>query len=154
MGHLKLTTASVALALGLGACAQTPTGPHVQVLPAQGKPFEVFAQEQATCKQYAADQVSGQAENANERAVATTLIGGSLRPNGRASTLAAQGPALKGEAAVAEAVLVGRLSNSGRRSVASTGWESGVQASRRGFRRCIDRVEDLKRQRSLSVSSR
>ena len=53
-----------------------------------------------------------------------------------------------------ETTWVGRLSNRGRRSVASTGWDGGMQASRRGFRRCIDRVEDHKRQRSLSGSPR
>ena len=78
MRNLRFTSVGLVMALGLGACAQTPAGPHVQVLPAQGKPFEVFAQEQTMCKQYAADQVNGQAQNANERAVATTVIGAAL----------------------------------------------------------------------------
>ena len=78
MRYLKHTSATVLLALGLAACAETPAGPRVQVLPAQGKPFEVFAQEQAYCKQYAADQVNGQAQNANEKALVETVIGAAL----------------------------------------------------------------------------
>ena len=78
MKQVRYTSAAVILALGLGACAETPLGPHVQVLPAQGKPFEVFAQEQSMCKQYAADEVRGQAQNANEKAIAETVIGAAL----------------------------------------------------------------------------
>ena len=72
----------VALGLGLVAalsgCAQTPAGPTVQVLPAPGKPFDQFQQEQIYCKEIARQEVSGQAENANERALAGTLIGAAL----------------------------------------------------------------------------
>jgi len=53
-------------------------GPRVQVMPGPNKPFEVFQQDQAICKQYASDQVTGQAENANERAVGTALLGGTV----------------------------------------------------------------------------
>jgi len=62
----------------LSACAQTPMGPRVQVMPGQNKPFEVFQQDQAVCKQYATEQVNGQAENANERGLGTALVGGAL----------------------------------------------------------------------------
>jgi len=47
-------------------------------MPAANKPFEVFQQDQATCKQFAAEQVSGQADSANERAIGTGLLGGVL----------------------------------------------------------------------------
>jgi len=60
--------------LFLEGCAATPMGPTVQVMPGQNKPFDQFAQEQESCKQYATQQVGGQAENANERAVGTALL--------------------------------------------------------------------------------
>jgi uncharacterized protein YcfJ len=66
-----------ALAL-LEGCAGTPAGPTVQVMPAPNKPFEVFQQDQAVCKQYASQQVQGEAEAANERAVGGTLLGAGL----------------------------------------------------------------------------
>jgi hypothetical protein len=40
----------------LGGCATLPTGPSVMVLPAPGKPFEQFQAEDATCRQWAAQQ--------------------------------------------------------------------------------------------------
>ena len=73
---------AVACASLAAACATEPTGPTVQVLPAQNKPFEVFQQEQATCKQYASDQIAGKVDAANERglgaAVLTTALGAGL----------------------------------------------------------------------------
>lgn len=61
-------------AMLLCSCASTPVGPTVQVLPGQAVPFEVFQQEQDTCKQYAASQVEGQADRANASAVGTALL--------------------------------------------------------------------------------
>lgn len=68
----------VAAAFLLGACASTPMGPTVQVLPSPSKPFEVFQQDQVDCKQYAQAQVSGQADAANQKAVGTAVIGAAL----------------------------------------------------------------------------
>ena len=70
---------SAALALSvavlLEACAAPPLGPTVQVLPAQNKPFEVFQQDQAVCTQYAASQVQGQAQRANNTAIGGAVLG-------------------------------------------------------------------------------
>ena len=83
----RLSTPLKALGLAcaaslLAACATEPMGPTVQVLPAQNKPFEVFQQDQAVCKQYASQQVAGQADAANNRgvgaAVLTTALGAGL----------------------------------------------------------------------------
>ena len=72
----------VVLGLLLSACAQTPLGPTVQVMPGPGKSFDAFAYDQATCKQFATDTVAGQAQNANTRAVGaaalTTVLGAGL----------------------------------------------------------------------------
>ena len=68
---------SGAAALGrpLSACAQTPMGPTVQVMPGPGKSFEAFTFDQAGCKQFAEGSVAGQAQNANNRAVGAAAIG-------------------------------------------------------------------------------
>lgn len=72
----------------LAACATLPTGPTVAVMPAPGKPFEVFAQEERQCRAYAAgnsvdgNQAAGSSLAANMAlgtvvgAAAGTLIGG------------------------------------------------------------------------------
>lgn len=75
MQFKQLLASSLAIAVALGACAAPPPGPSVQVMPAPNKPFEVFAADQGDCKQYAQQQVSGQAQAANNQAVGTAVIG-------------------------------------------------------------------------------
>lgn len=81
---MRLKTASAFLlpALLLSACAETPMGPSVMVLPQQGKPYAVFAQEQNFCRSQAQMAVNGQAERQNHRAIlgglATTALGAGL----------------------------------------------------------------------------
>jgi len=78
MRGLKTVAASLSVIIALAGCAETPMGPRVRVLPAANKPFEVFQQDEATCRQYATDQVAGEAEHANEKAIGTTLLGAAL----------------------------------------------------------------------------
>jgi len=61
-------------ALLLASCATAPMGPTVQVMPGPNKPFQIFTSEQAACKDYAASQVKGQADAANQNAIGTALI--------------------------------------------------------------------------------
>lgn len=68
-------TGAAVFGLLLAGCAQTPMGPTVQVMPGPGKPFEAFQYDQASCKQFAEQSVSGQAQNANTRAVGAAAIG-------------------------------------------------------------------------------
>jgi hypothetical protein len=49
-------------------------GPTIQVLPGRGKSFDTFQADQAGCKTYAANQVKGQADAANNRAVGAALL--------------------------------------------------------------------------------
>jgi hypothetical protein len=82
MQRNKAIAAILGPVLLLAACAQTPLGPTVAVMPAPGKPFDVFQGDQLLCKQYAEGQVAGQAENANMRAFGaaalTTVLGAGL----------------------------------------------------------------------------
>ncbi len=74
--------AAVVSLIALSACATMPTGPMVRVMPGPNKPFEVFVQDQNQCKAYAYQQVAGQAEQENNKAVGaailTTAIGAAL----------------------------------------------------------------------------
>jgi hypothetical protein len=74
--------ASACLAVMLAGCAQTPMGPTVQVMPGPGKSFDMFQADQANCKGYAASQVQGQADAANQQAVGagvlSTVLGAGL----------------------------------------------------------------------------
>jgi hypothetical protein len=54
----------------LSACAVTPTGPSVMVLPGVGKPFDQFQADDMACRQYAQTQTSvpsGEAGRALQR---------------------------------------------------------------------------------------
>ncbi len=66
----------------LGACAQTPMGPTVQVLPGPNKSFAAFQNDQAICRQFAQQAVADQAQGANLRglgvAALTTALGAGL----------------------------------------------------------------------------
>lgn len=73
-GHFVVSAAILATLAGLAGCASTPLGPSVQVMPGRGKTFETFQVDQAACKAYAGDQVKGQAEAANNRAVGAALL--------------------------------------------------------------------------------
>ena len=53
MRLMKLPAAMLAPVLLLSACASEPLGPTIPVMPAPGKPFDVFQEDQALCKQNA-----------------------------------------------------------------------------------------------------
>ena len=48
----------IALSLSnVSACATIPSGPSVTVVPARGKPFELFQQEDALCRRWADQRI-------------------------------------------------------------------------------------------------
>jgi hypothetical protein len=62
----------------LSGCASPPMGPTALIMPASGKPFAVFAQEQAMCKQFADGEVAGGATMANLKEFGTAAISTAL----------------------------------------------------------------------------
>jgi hypothetical protein len=64
-----------AVTLVLAGCATAPLAPRVAVMPAPGKPFEVFAGEERTCRLYAEQSVGGQVEMADNAAVGSAAVG-------------------------------------------------------------------------------
>jgi uncharacterized protein YcfJ len=78
------------LAIILAGCASTPTAPRVSVMPAPGKPFELFAEEEKLCRNYADQSISqtrdqSAAHNFVGAAALGTVIGaaaGALSNNG------------------------------------------------------------------------
>ena len=79
MKAIALPIAQLAYSAGilglLAGCAATPLGPTVQVMPGPGKSFKSFEVDQSSCKTYAAGQVQGQADAANQRAAGTAVVG-------------------------------------------------------------------------------
>ena len=64
------------LLLVLCGCATLPTGPSVNVLPAQGKPFDTFQSEDATCRQWAERQMGKSTQETYDSNVATGAVAG------------------------------------------------------------------------------
>ena len=75
------------LVLVLGGCATLPPGPSVNVLPAQGKSFDTFRTEDATCRQWAQQQTGIAAQETYETNVATGAVVGTAVGTGLGAVL-------------------------------------------------------------------
>src|SRR5271166_5273902 len=105
MRCLKFPVAILTPLLLLNACTSPPMGPTVAVMPAPGKPFDVFQGDQAVCKDFASQQVQGGAQQANNTQVGTAVVGtllgaglGAAIGGGRGAAIGAGAGALGGTA--------------------------------------------------------
>jgi len=64
--------------LAMAGCATVPTGPSVMVLPAAGKPFDQFRLEDATCRQWAQQQIGMSPQQAANQATLTNAVIGTV----------------------------------------------------------------------------
>ncbi|WP_114689533.1 glycine zipper family protein [Polynucleobacter necessarius] len=69
-------TASVIASLT--ACVSAPTGPTIAVMPREGKPFEVFQQEDQVCRQFAANAVKDTGDAALKEGVTSAALAAAL----------------------------------------------------------------------------
>lgn len=79
--HRALGFIGLVSVVAVSACAVAPPqGPSVMALPAQGKPFEAFQQDDVTCRGYASQQTGGAsaARAATDSGVGTAAIGTAL----------------------------------------------------------------------------
>ncbi len=77
MSRISITIPLLAAAL-LSGCTTPPMGPTAVVMPAPGKPFEVFAQDQGMCKQFADSEVDGGATVSNLKQFGTVAINAAI----------------------------------------------------------------------------
>ncbi|MGE5146834.1 MAG: glycine zipper family protein [Candidatus Eiseniibacteriota bacterium] len=99
----------LAVPLALGACAAVPpTGPSAMVLPAAGKSFDEFKQDDAVCRQYAQQQIgpTSPADAANTSAVGSAVVGTGIGAAAGAALGAAAGNPAVGAAVGAGAGLL------------------------------------------------
>jgi uncharacterized protein YcfJ len=66
----------ISLFLILGGCATLPTGPAVNVLPAPGKSFETFQNEDATCRKWAEGRLGVPTQETVNQNTATGAVAG------------------------------------------------------------------------------
>jgi hypothetical protein len=104
-------------AIALAGCAvPPPTGPSVMALPAKGKTFEEFQQDDATCRQFASQQIGNgsPAQAANESAVNSAVVGTLVGAAAGAALGAAAGnPALGAVAGAGGGLLFGSAAGAG-----------------------------------------
>ena len=72
LSYINLSIATLCL-VGLAGCATAPQGPRVAVMPAPGKPLELFAQEDQYCRSYAQQSIGP--DTSADRAVGAAIVG-------------------------------------------------------------------------------
>ena len=60
----------------LTGCAEVPLGPSVAVMPAPGKPFDLFVSEEGLCRSYADQQVGISPQQALQNSTVTGAVAG------------------------------------------------------------------------------
>ena len=118
--HTNLkATSSLLTALLLTACASVPTGPSAMALPGTGKSFDEFRVDDASCRQFAQDQLGGTSANqaSNDSFVKSAAVGTAL---GAAVGAAASGGRDTGSGA-AMGLLVGSLIGVNEANASSSG---------------------------------
>jgi len=119
---MKRVILSVVLLSSLVACVSAPTGPTVAVMPRQGKPFEVFQQEDQQCREFAANAVKDTSNAALKDGATSALVGAALG--------AAAGAVIGGgsHANVGTGAGVGMLGGAGLGAMNAAGKENQAQA--------------------------
>ena len=116
----KPSYTALACTLLVAACAQTPMGPTVQVLPGPNKTFSSFQNDQAVCRQFAQQVVTDQAQGANLRgfgtAALTTALGAGL------------GAAIGGGSGAGIGAAAGAVGGAGLGAMRTSNAQSSIQA--------------------------
>ena len=121
----------------LSGCTTVPTGPSVAVMPAPGKPFEVFQADDAACRQWAQQQIGGASpgQTANQNLAAGAAVGTAVGAGLGAAIGAATGNVAAGAAIGGATGLVGGASIG-----SNQGAYSGYQLQRRydiAYQQCM-----------------
>jgi uncharacterized protein YcfJ len=126
----------VLAAVALVGCATMPTGPSVMVMPAAGKPFEVFQSEDFVCRDWAAAQIGQRpADAVNQNLVGGAAVGTLLGAGLGAAIGAATGNVGAGAAIGAASGLVG-----GTAMASGPAYSAGYEAQRRydiAYQQCM-----------------
>lgn len=75
---ILFSTLSLVLLASLTACVSAPTGPTVAVMPREGKPFDLFQQEDVFCRNFASNSVRDTSDAALKEGATSAAIGAAL----------------------------------------------------------------------------
>ncbi len=123
----RLSVLAMLLLLMVGGCATMPTGPSVMVLPPPGKSFEQFQADDASCRQWAAQQSGASPQEVANQNTATGAVAGTAIGAGLGAAIgAAAGNAGAGAAiGAATGLLAGTAS--GANAGQAYGWRAQRQ---------------------------
>jgi hypothetical protein len=76
--NMKRAVLTLAITSSLAACVSAPTGPTIAIMPREGKPFDVFQQEDQLCRQFAANAVQDTSNAALKEGATSAIIGAAL----------------------------------------------------------------------------
>jgi uncharacterized protein YcfJ len=62
----------------LVGCSFAPTGPTVAVMPAAGKPFDLFQKEDYECRQFASNSVADASQQSMQEGITSAAIGSAI----------------------------------------------------------------------------
>jgi hypothetical protein len=99
MRRIRFCSAALAVVALSGCVVAPPPGPSVTVMPGQNKPFDAFQADDATCRQYAAQQTGiAPADAANQSLIGSAAVGTVLGAAAGAAIGAAAGNPAAGAA--------------------------------------------------------
>jgi hypothetical protein len=75
---MKRTLLTLIAISSLAACVSAPTGPTIAIMPREGKPFEVFQQEDQQCREFAANAIKDTSNAALKEGATSAMIGAAL----------------------------------------------------------------------------
>ena len=75
---MKRAVLTLTIISSLAACVSAPTGPTIAIMPREGKPFDVFQQEDQLCRQFAANAVQDTSNAALKEGATSAIIGAAL----------------------------------------------------------------------------
>ena len=75
---MKRAVLTLAIISSLAACVSAPTGPTIAIMPREGKPFEVFQQDDQQCREFAANAIKDTSNAALKEGATSAAIGAAL----------------------------------------------------------------------------
>jgi hypothetical protein len=123
---VSLRATPVLLVLLLASCATIPSGPSIMALPGSGKSFDQFREDDASCQQYASDQIKTSPNRASMRSgVGTAALGTAVGAAAGALMGGASGAAIGAGSGLLGGTLIGSGTATGSGSMGQQRYDAG-----------------------------
>lgn len=75
---MQRSVLTLVIITSLAACVSAPTGPTIAIMPREGKPFEIFQQDDQQCREFAANAIKDASNVALKEGATSAAIGAAL----------------------------------------------------------------------------